>query len=89
MKCARPERIALYEELLRTLQSLRSEIQKKIEATGGAVTDPVVLSDLMALQSQLKNEIASLLDRLMQADMEIAFNVKNGVTGEFSGKTAM
>lgn len=89
MQCARPERIALYEELLRTLQSLRSEIQKKIEATGGAVTDPVVLSDLMALQSQLKNEIASLLDRLMQADMEIAFNVKNGVTGEFSGKTAM
>lgn len=70
-------------------QSLRSEIQKKIEATGGAVTDPVVLSDLMALQSQLKNEIASLLDRLMQADMEIAFNVKNGVTGAFSGKTAM
>ena len=89
MQCARPERIALYEELLRTLQSLRSEIQKKIESTGGAVTDPVVLSDLMALQSQLKNEIASLLDRLMQADMEIAFNVKNGVTGAFSGKTAM
>ena len=39
--------------------------------------------------AQLKNEIASLLDRLMQADMEIAFNVKNGVTGAFSGKTAM
>lgn len=59
MKCARPERIALYEELLRTLQSLRSEIQKKIEATGGAVTDPVVLSDLMALQSAQKRDCLS------------------------------
>lgn len=89
MQLGIPERIAIYEELLRTVQSLRAEIQHRIDATGGAVTDPVLLSDLMALQSQLKNEVTSQLDRLMQADMQIAFNVKNDVGGVSSGKTAM
>ena len=35
----------------------------------------------MSLQSQLKNELAALLDRLMQADMEIAFNFKKDMGG--------
>lgn len=78
MQLARPERLRVYQELLRTLQGLRSDIRKNIESSGGAITDPVALSDLMALQSQLKNEISCLLDKLMQADMEIAFQVKNG-----------
>ena len=56
------------------------------EASGGAITDPVALSDLMALQSQLKNEISCLLDKLMQADMEIAFQIKSGSGTEFSGE---
>jgi len=89
MQLARPERIEAYRDLLHTLQSLRAEIRKRIEACGGAVTDPVLLSDLMALQSQLKNEIVALLDRLMQADMEVAFNIKKGVNDGSLRKTAM
>lgn len=88
MQLARPERITLYRDLLDTLQSLRADIRKKIEASGGAVTDPILLSDLMALQSQLKNETAALLDKLMQADMEVAFNIKRGVSGGSLRKTA-
>lgn len=76
MQLARPERLQVYQELLQTLQSRRAEIRKAIEASGGAISDPVALSDLMAMQSQLKNEVSSLLDKLMQADMEIAFNIK-------------
>lgn len=76
MQLARPERLRIYQELLHTLQSLRADIRKTIEASGGAITDPVALSDLMAMQSQLKNAVAALLDKLVQADMEIAFNVQ-------------
>lgn len=76
MQISRPERLRVYEELLHTLQTQRADIRKSIEASGGAVTDPVALSDLMALQSQLKNSVAALLDKLMQADFEVAFNVK-------------
>ena len=76
MQLARPERLRVYEELLHTLQSQRADIRKAIEASGGAVTDPVALSDLMAMQGQLKNAVAALLDKLMQADMEIAFNIR-------------
>lgn len=75
---ARPERLRVYQKLLHTLQSLRADIRKAIEASGGAVADPVALSDLMAMQSQLKNAVSALLDKLMQADMEVAFNVKRG-----------
>ena len=76
MQLCRPERLRVYQELLHTLQSLRADIRKSVEASGGAITDPVALSDLMAMQGQLKNEVSALLDKLMQADMEVAFNVK-------------
>lgn len=89
MQLARPERLRIYEELLHNLQSLRADIRKSIEASGGAVTDPVALSDLMAMQSQLKNEVAALLDKLMQADMEIAFNIKNDANGGLSKQSAV
>ena len=75
MQLARPERLRVYQEMLHALQSLRADIRKAIEASGGAITDPEALSDLMAMQSQLKNEISSLLDKLMQADMKIAFDI--------------
>ena len=81
MQLARPERLRVYQELLHTLQSLRADIRKLIESSGGAITDPVALSDLMALQGQLKNEVSALLDKLMQADMEVAFNVKKDAGG--------
>ncbi|MCD7811938.1 MAG: helix-turn-helix domain-containing protein [Ruminococcus sp.] len=86
---ARSERLNIYQELLFTLQSLRADIRGRIENSDGSLSDPVALSDLMALQSQLKNEISSLLDRLMQADMEIAFNVKSDTNGELSSKSAI
>lgn len=89
MQLSRPERLRIYEELLHTLQSLRADIRKAIEASGGAVTDPVALSDLMAMQSQLKNEVSALLDKLMQADMEIAFNIKKDAVGGLSERSAM
>lgn len=89
MQIARPERLEIYQELLSTLQSLRAEIRKGIEAFGGAVTDPVALSDLMAMQSQLKNEVSALLDKLMQTDMEIAFNLKKDIEAGLSRKSAM
>lgn len=89
MQLARPERLRVYEELLHTLQSQRADIRKAIEASGGAVTDPVALSDLMAMQSQLKNAVAALLDKLMQADMEIAFNVKRDEEATYKSGSAM
>lgn len=89
MQLSRPERLRVYGELLHTLQSLRADIRKAIEASGGAVSDPVALSDLMAMQSQLKNEVAALLDKLMQADMEIAFNIKNGAGAGLPNVSAM
>ncbi len=87
MQLARPERLRVYQELLHTLQSLRADIRKTVEASGGAITDPVTLSDLMALQSQLKNEVSALLDKLMQADMEVAFDVKKGAYGSETGSS--
>lgn len=89
MQLARPERLRVYEELLHVLQSQRADIRKAIEASGGAVTDPVALSDLMAMQSQLKNAVAALLDKLMQADMEIAFNVKKDEEAGLKSGSAM
>lgn len=85
MQLGRPERLRVYQELLHTLQSLRADIRKLIESSGGAITDPVALSDLMALQGQLKNEVSAILDKLMQADMEIAFDVKRGAGGSVTG----
>ena len=43
---------------------------------GGQVTDPLLLSDLMNLQNSLKNEVCAVLDKLMQADIDTAFEVK-------------
>lgn len=89
MQLARPERLIIYQELLQTIQSLRADIRKSIEASGGAVSDPVVLSNLMAMQSQLKNEVSALLDKLMQADIEIAFNLKKDTSNGLSERSAM
>ena len=89
MKFSRPERLRLYQELLHILQSRRADIQKQVAAVGGVVSDPLALSTLMAAQSQLKNEVSALLDELMQADMEIAFNAKNGSGAAYSGETAI
>ena len=88
MRLGRDERLNLYQELFQTLQRLRADIRNHINAinaVGGSVADPVTLSGLVALQSQLKNEVSALLDRLMQADMEIAFNLKQDAPVSSSG----
>lgn len=90
MQLRRAERIDLYEELLNKLCSLRAEIRKRIEAPGDSVlSDPVALSEVISLQSQLKNEVAILLDKLMQADMEVAFNQKKDMDDVSKRKSAM
>lgn len=89
MQLARPERLNLYRKLLSEVQSLRAEIRKRIEASGGQLADPVALSELMSLQSELKNNVSTVLDELMQADMEVAFNIKRGASDELSSRSAM
>lgn len=89
MQLARPERLRLYEALLHEIQSQRAVIRKAVERSGGAVSDPVALSELMAAQSQLKNNVSALLDELLQADMEVAFNLKIGADTGLSEKSAI
>lgn len=71
-------RLEVYAELFVLLQSSRAEIRKLIDSCDGQVTDPLLLSDLMALQNGLKTDVAALLDKLMQADVDTAFEVKKG-----------
>lgn len=89
MQLARPERLLLYRKLLSEVQSLRAEIRKRLEASGGQLSDATALSELMSLQSELKNNVSAVLDELMQADMEIAFNLKKNTGGELSERSAM
>lgn len=70
------ERLALYSDLFSLLQDSRSKIRNAIDSCGGQVTDPLLLSDLMNLQNSLKNEVCAVLDKLMQADIDTAFEVK-------------
>lgn len=88
VQLAQPERLSAYQELFYTLQSLREEVRKSVEVSGGTITDPSVMSDIMESQSRLKNEISRVLDKLMQADMEIAFQAKNGAKTELSNVRA-
>ena len=73
--------LKVYQELFDTLARLRSDISRKIELAGVSLADPVTLSELMAVQAELKNTVSGLLDKLMQADIDVAFN--------FSGKRAI
>ena len=71
-------RLEVYAELFTLLQSSRAEIRKLIDSCDGQVTDPLLLSELMSLQNGLKTDTAALLDKLMQADVDTAFEVKKG-----------
>lgn len=71
-------RLEVYAELFALLQSSRAEIRRLIDSCDGQVTDPLLLSDLMSLQNGLKTDMAALLDKLMQADVDTAFEVKKG-----------
>ena len=65
-------RLLLYGELFAILQSSRAEIKKSIDGCGGGISDPLLLSNLMSKQNELKSEVCSIIDRLMQADIESA-----------------
>lgn len=84
-----PERIDLYADLLRKISSLRAEIRSRIESSSGAVQNAAALSELMSLQSELKNTTSALLDELMQADMRIAFGSKKQLYGELPESSAI
>ena len=81
MRLNNDERLDVYSEFFSVLRSNRAEIRKAIDSCGGQVTDPLLLSDLMALQNGLKNDVSALLDKLMQADIDTAFKVKKGEIG--------
>lgn len=79
LEIRRYERLALYKKLASEVQRLRAALRSCIETSGGNFLDVAVFADVMALQNELKNTVSSLLDELMQADIDIAFNVKNGL----------
>ena len=82
------QRISVYNELLSKLASLRAQISRSIAISNGSISDPVALSDLMTLQSELKNEVSALLDKLMQTDMDVVFDLKKK-EGAGTGATAI
>ncbi|MEG1559372.1 MAG: helix-turn-helix transcriptional regulator [Clostridia bacterium] len=89
MKLRREEQLNLYQEFMNLLQSSRNEIKLKVESGGEALADPLYLSELMTLQSNLKNNVASLLDQLMQVDMEVAYSLKKEGKSASSRKSAI
>lgn len=84
-----PERIEIYADLLRKIASLRNDIRSRIESSGGSVQNAAALSELMSLQSELKNTTSALMDELMQADMRIASGAKKQHYGELPESSAM
>ncbi len=77
VQTGRTERLEVYNDLFNKMASLRAQISRSIAISKGSITDPVALSDLMAMQSELKNDVAALLDKLMQADMQVSFDVSS------------
>lgn len=75
VQIGRTERLEVYNELFSKLASLRAQISRSIAFSNGSISDPVALSELMALQAELKNDVSALLDKLMQADMEVSFDL--------------
>lgn len=70
IKQKKPERLAIYAELFDLIQRYRSSIRNSIELDNR--NDPLFLSNLMTEQSNFKNEVSVLLDKLMQADMGVS-----------------
>lgn len=78
------QRLNIYAELLDLIQRSRASIRNSIEQDNH--NDPLFLSNLMTEQSNFKNEVAVLLDKLMQADMGVT--AQKGKQGS-SAKSAM
>lgn len=84
IQTANKARLTAYAELLRTLREGRSKVKSTVDNPFGKGQDPVYLAELMTLQNNLKSEIASRLDGLLQADFETAYKIKNGRKRELS-----
>lgn len=69
MKKQKNQRLAIYAELFDLIQKSRASIRNSIEEN--RASDPLFLSNLMTEQTNFKNEVAVLLDKLMQADMGV------------------
>lgn len=82
MKKRKEQRLAIYAELFALIQKKRASIRNSIEENRAA--DPLFLSNLMTEQTNFKNEVAVLLDRLMQADMGVTAQGKNLASSEKS-----
>lgn len=76
VQLARPERLELYRDLLQKLVSYRNDIRKLVDSCNGALAEPSAFTELMEMQNQLKSELSIHVDRLIQADMDIAFEFK-------------
>lgn len=61
--------IRLYSRLLSILSSQRTAVRECVNATGGQI-DVSAMAEIMALQSELKSTVSSILDQLLQADLE-------------------
>ena len=74
MQSCCPERLKLYQSMLGDLQRLRAQIRHRVE---NGHMDAASVSELMTLQSDLKNSISTLLDELLQADLELSYKAAN------------
>jgi len=77
MKNGKTARLTLYRDLIHRLQSSRADIKKHIESSE-SITDNQFLSELMELQNTMKADIASIIDKLMQTDLDYNINAKKG-----------
>lgn len=89
MQLGRSSRLLVYQELFQRLQALRAEVRKTVEASGGSISDPIILTSLMNQQNQLKHEVAALLDKLMQSDIEIEAKSRKGASDEYVSASAV
>lgn len=79
--------LTLCGQLFSVLQSSRAQIKNVIDSCEGQIVDPLLLSNLMSMQTAFKNDVCSLLDEIMQADIDSAFDIKKIDLG-ISEKTA-
>jgi len=84
IKQRKVQRLDIYAELFDLIQKSRASIRTQIEL--GDRRDPMLLANLMTEQSNFKNEVSVLLDRLMQADMGVT---AKGESPESSARSAM
>ena len=73
MKNGRAERLKLHRNLMHALQTSRDKIRRRIE-NAQVIDEPRFLLEIMEMQNALKNEVARLLDGLIQTDLDYLLN---------------